>query len=97
MIADKAKTDATNPEIRKIAHTVSSQETERASVYAALLTSWNESYLNITDLVKLEGAKIGYGELVELQIASQAEYKAEMRTFRTIRNLCYKWLYTNYA
>ena len=133
MIADKAKTDATNPEIRRIAQTVSTQETERANVYAALLTSWNESYLNITDfpetggcngyptfsgmlphldvgkyrlssgesvdttfltlliehhkkatdLVKLEGAKIGYGELVKLQIASQAEYKAETKTFET--------------
>lgn len=133
MIADKAKTDATKPEIRQLAEQVSSQETERASVYAALLTSWNESYLNITDfpetggcngyptfsgmlphldvgkyrlssgesvdttfltlliehhkkatdLVKLEGAKIGYGELVKLQIASQAEYKAETKTFET--------------
>jgi len=133
MIADKAKTDATKPEIRQLAEQVSSQETERANVYAALLTSWNESYLNITDfpetggcngyptfsgmlphldvgkyrlssgesvdttfltlliehhkkatdLVKLEGAKIGYGELVKLQIASQAEYKAETKTFET--------------
>ena len=133
MIADKAKTDATKPEIRQLAEQVSSQEAERASVYAALLTSWNESYLNITDfpetggcngyptfsgmlphldvgkyrlssgesvdttfltlliehhkkatdLVKLEGAKIGYGELVKLQIALQAEYKAETRTFET--------------
>lgn len=133
MIADKAKTDATKPEIRQLAEQVSSQETERANVYAALLTSWNESYLNITDfpetggcngyptfsgmlphldvgryrlssgesvdirfltlliehhkkatdLVKLEGAKIGYGELVKLQIASQTEYKAETKTFET--------------
>ena len=133
MIADKAKTDATKPEIRQLAEQVSSQETERANVYAALLTSWTESYLNITDfpetggcngyptfsgmlphldvgkyrlssgesvdttfltlliehhkkatdLVKLEGAKIGYGELVKLQIASQAEYKAETKTFET--------------
>ena len=49
MIADKAKTDATKPEIRRLAEQVSAQETERANVYAALLTSWNESYLNITD------------------------------------------------
>lgn len=133
MIADKAKTDATKPEIRQLAEQVSSQETERANVYAALLTSWNESYLNITDfpetggcngyptfsgmlphidvgkyrlssgesvdttfltlliehhkkatdLVKLEGAKVGYGELVKLQIASQTEYKAEIKTFET--------------
>ena len=133
MIADKAKTDATKPEIRQLAEQVSSQETERANVYAALLTSWNESYLNITDfpetggcngyptfsgmlphldvgkyrlssgesvdttfltmliehhkkatdLVKLEGAKIGFGELVELQKVSQAEYKAEISTIQT--------------
>ena len=135
MIADKAKTDATNPEIRRIAQTVSTQETERANVYAALLTSWNESYLNITDfpetggcngyptfsgmlphldvgkyrlssgesvdttfltlqiehhkkatdLVKLEGAKIGFGELVKLREISQKEYKAEISTFETIQ------------
>lgn len=133
MIADKAKTDANNPEIRQLAKQVSFRETERANVYAALLTSWNESYLNITDfpetggcngyptfsgmlphlevgkyrlssgesvdatfptlliehhkkatdLVKLEGAKVGYGELVKLQIASQTEYKAEIKTFET--------------
>ena len=133
MIADKAKTDATKPEIRRLAEQVSAQETERANVYAALLTSWNESYLNITDfpetggcngyptfsgmlphldvgkyrlssgesvdttfltmliehhkkatdLVKLEGAKIGFGELVELQKVSQAEYKAEISTIQT--------------
>lgn len=39
MIADKAKTDATKPEIRRLAEQVSAQETERANVYAALLTS----------------------------------------------------------
>jgi uncharacterized protein (DUF305 family) len=133
MIADKAKTDTTKTEIRRLAEQVSAQETERANVYAALLTSWNESYLNITDfpetggcngyptfsgmlphldvgkyrlssgesvdtafltlliehhkkatdLVKLEGAKVGYGELVKLQIASQTEYKAEIKTFET--------------
>jgi uncharacterized protein (DUF305 family) len=135
MIADKAKTDATKPEIRQLAEQVSSQETERANVYAALLTSWNESYLNITDfpetggcngyptfsgmlphldvgkyrlssgesvdttfltlqiehhkkatdLVKLEGAKIGYGELVKLREASQKEYGAEINTFETLQ------------
>lgn len=135
MIADKAKTDATKPEIRQLAEQVSSQETERASVYAALLTSWNESYLNITDfpetggcngyptfsgmlphldvgkyrlsngesvdttfltlliehhkkatdLVKLEGAKIGYGELVKLREASEKEYGAEISTFETLQ------------
>lgn len=135
MIADKAKTDATKPEIRQLAEQVSSQETERASVYAALLTSWNESYLNITDfpetggcngyptfsgmlphldvgkyrlssgesvdttfltlqiehhkkatdLVKLEGAKIGFGELVKLREASQKEYKAEISTLEALQ------------
>ena len=135
MIADKAKTDATKPEIRQLAEQVSSQETERASVYAALLASWNESYLNITDfpetggcngyptfsgmlphldvgkyrlssgesvdttvlslliehhkkatdLVKLEGAKIGYGELVKLREASEKEYGAEISTFETLQ------------
>lgn len=135
MIADKAKTDATKPEIRQLAEQVSSQETERANVYAALLTSWNESYLNITDfpetggcngyptfsgmlphldvgkyrlssgesvdttfltlliehhkkatdLVKLEGAIIGFGELVKLREASQKEYKAEISTFETLQ------------
>lgn len=135
MIADKAKTDATKPEIRQLAEQVSSQETERANVYAALLTSWNESYLNITDfpetggcngyptfsgmlphldvgkyrlssgesvdmafltlliehhkkatdLVKLEGAKIGYGELVKLREASQKEYGAEISTFERLQ------------
>ena len=135
MIADKAKTDATKPEIRQLAEQVSSRETERASVYAALLTSWNESYLNITDfpetggcngyptfsgmlphldvgkyrlsngesvdttfltlliehhkkatdLVKLEGAKIGYGELVKLREASQKEYGAEISTFEALQ------------
>lgn len=135
MIADKAKTDATNPEIRRIAQTVSTQETERANVYAALLASWNESYLNITDfpetggcngyptfsgmlphldvgnyrlssgesvdttflalliehhkkatdLMKLEGAKIGYGELVKLRETSQEDYKAEISTFETLQ------------
>lgn len=133
MIADKAKTDATKPEIRQLAEQVSSRETARANVYAGLLTSWNESYLNITDfpetggcngyptfsgmlphldvgkyrlssgdsvdktflalliehhkkatdLVNLEGAKIGYGELVKLKIASQEEYKAETRALET--------------
>lgn len=135
MIADKAKIDATKPEIRQLAEQVSSQETKRVNVYAALLTSWNESYLNITDfpetggcngyptfsgmlphldvgkyrlssgesvdttfltlliehhkkatdLVKLEGAKIGFGELVELQKVSRAEYKAEISTLQTYR------------
>lgn len=135
MIADKAKTDATKPEIRRLAEQVSAQETERANVYAALLTSWNESYLNITDfpetggcngyptfsgmlphvdvgkyrlssgesvdtafltlliehhkkatdLVKLEGAKIGYGELVKLRDTSQKEYKAEISTFERLQ------------
>lgn len=135
MIADKAKTDATKPEIRQLAEQVSSRETERASIYAALLTSWNESYLNITDfpetggcngyptfsgmlahldvgkyrlsngesvdttflslliehhkkatdLVKLEGAKIGYGELVKLREASEREYGAEISTFETLQ------------
>lgn len=135
MIADKAKTDATKPEIRQLAEQVSAQETERANVYAALLTSWNESYLNITDfpetggcngyptfsgmlphidvgkyrlssgesvdttfltlliehhkkatdLVKLEGAKIGYGELVKLREASQKEYKAEISTLEALQ------------
>ena len=135
MIADKAKTDATKPEIRQLAEQVSSQETETANVYAAILTSWNESYLNITDfpetggcngyptfsgmlphldvgkyrlssgesvdttfltlliehhkkatdLVKLEGAKIGFGELVKLREISQKEYKAEISTFETLQ------------
>ena len=135
MIADKAKTDATKPEIRQLAEQVSSQEAERASVYAALLTSWNESYLNITDfpetggcngyptfsgmlphldvgkyrlssgesvdttfltlliehhkkatdLVKLEGAIIGFGELVKLRDTSQKEYKAEISTLETLQ------------
>ncbi len=135
MIADKAKTDATKPEIRRLAEQVSAQETERANVYAALLTSWNESYLNITDfpetggcngyptfsgmlphldvgkyrlssgesvdtafltlliehhkkatdLVKLEGSKIGYGELVKLREASQKEYSAEISTFERLQ------------
>ena len=135
MIADKAKADATKPEIRQIAEQVSSQETARASVYAALLSSWNESYLNITDfpetggcngyptfsgmlphldvgkyrlssgeivdatfftlliehhkkaadLVKLEGAKIGFGELIKLREASQKDYKAEISTFETLQ------------
>ena len=135
MIADKAKTDATKPEIRQLAEQVSSQETERANVYAALLTSWNESYLNITDfpetggcngyptfsgmlphldvgkyrlssgesvdttfltlqiehhkkatdLVKLEGAKIGFGELVKLRETSQEDYKAEISTFERLQ------------
>ena len=135
MIADKAKTDATEPEIRQLAEQVSTRETERASVYAALLTSWNESYLNITDfpetggcngyptfsgmlphldvgkyrlssgesvdttfltlqiehhkkatdLVKLEGAKIGFGELVKLREASEKEYGAEISTFETLQ------------
>ena len=135
MIADKAKTDATKPEIRRLAEQVSAQETERANVYAALLTSWNESYLNITDfpetggcngyptfsgmlphldvgkyrlssgesvdtafltlliehhkkatdLVKLEGAKIGFGELIKLREASQKEYKAEISTLETLQ------------
>lgn len=135
MIADKAKTDATKPEIRQLAEQVSAQETERANVYAALLTSWNENYLNITDfpetggcngyptfsgmlphldvgkyrlssgesvdttfltlqiehhkkatdLVKLEGAKIGFGELVKLREASQKEYKAEISTLEALQ------------
>ena len=51
MIADKAKTDATKPEIRQLAEQVSSRETERASVYAALLTSWNESHCHSSILV----------------------------------------------
>ena len=135
MIADKAKTDATKPEIRQLAEQVSSQETARANVYAALLTSWNESYLNITDfpetggcngyptfsgmlphldvgkyrlssgesvdttfltlliehhkkatdLVKLEGAKIGFGELIKLREASQKDYKAEISTLETLQ------------
>lgn len=135
MIADKAKTDATEPEIRQLAEQVSTRETERASVYAALLTSWNESYLNITDfpetggcngyptfsgmlphldvgkyrlssgesvdttfltlliehhkkatdLVKLEGAKIGFGELIKLREASQKDYKAEISTLETLQ------------
>jgi len=59
MIADKAKTDATKPEIRQLAEQVSSQETERANVYAALLTSWDESYLNITDFPETGGCN-GY-------------------------------------
>ncbi len=135
MIADKAKTDATKPEIRQIAEQVSSQETERANDYATLLTSWNESYLNITDfpetggcngyptfsgmlphldvgkyrlssgesvdttfltlliehhkkatdLVKLEGAKIGFGEWVKLREISQKEYEAEISAFETLQ------------
>lgn len=135
MIADKAKIDATRPEIRQLAEQVSSQETERANVYTALLTSWEESYLNITDfpetggcngyptfsgmlphldvgkyrlssgesvdttflalliehhkkatdLMKLEGAKIGYGELVKLRETSQEDYKAEISTFETLQ------------
>lgn len=135
MIADKAKTDATKPEIRQLAEQVSSQETARANVYAALLTSWDENYLNITDfpetggcngyptfsgmlphldvgkyrlssgesvdaafftlliehhrkatdLVKLEGGKIGYGELVKLREASQKEYSAEISAFETFQ------------
>ena len=135
MIADKAKTDATKTEIRRLAEQVSAQETERANVYAALLTSWNESYLNITDfpetggcngyptfsgmlphldvgkyrlssgesvdtafltlliehhkkatdLVKLEGAIIGFGELVKLRDTSQKEYKAEISTFERLQ------------
>lgn len=131
LLADKAKTDATRPEVRQIAEQVSLRETQRAGVYAALLTSWNEKYLNLTDfpetggcsgyptssgmlahkdvgayrlssgktvdtifftlliehhkkavdLDTLEGAKIGYGELVKLQAASQAEYNAEISTY----------------
>ena len=34
MIAKQGKTDATKPEIRQLAEQVSSQETERANVYA---------------------------------------------------------------
>ena len=135
MIADKAKINATKPEIRQVAEQVSTRETERANVYAAILTSWNESYLNITDfpetggcngyptfsgmlphldvgkyrlssgesvdtafltlliehhkkatdLVKLEGAIIGFGELVKLRDTSQKEYKAEISTFERLQ------------
>ncbi len=59
MIADKAKTDAVRPEVRRVAEQVSLQETARANVYATLLTSWNESYLNITDFPETGGCN-GY-------------------------------------
>lgn len=135
LIADKAKTDATQPEIRQVAQDVSAQETERANAYAALLTSWGETYLNITDfpetggcygyptfsgmlphvdvasyrlssgenvdakffsliiehhkkaaeLVKLEGAKIGFGKLVELRNSSQNEYRTEIYKFEALQ------------
>ena len=58
MIADKAKTDAVRPEVRRVAEQVSLQETARANVYATLLTSWNESYLNITDFLKRVAAMV---------------------------------------
>lgn len=35
--------------------------------------------------MKLEGAKIGYGELVKLRETSQEDYKAEISTFETLQ------------
>ena len=53
------------------------------SVDTTFLTLQIEHHKKATDLVKLEGAKIGFGELVELQKVSQAEYKAEISTIQT--------------
>lgn len=54
-LADKAKADATSPEIKAFAATVGAQETERANAYAALLTEWGEKYMNITDYPEVNG------------------------------------------
>lgn len=135
LLADKAKADASRPAIRQLAERVSIRETERANVYAALLISWDEAYMNISDfpekngcngyptfsgmlshsdvgsyrlssnasvdtkfislllehhekandLAKVEGAKIGFGRLIELRKASQKEYMAEISELEDIQ------------
>lgn len=59
LIADKAKSDAVSAEVRQLADQVSSRESQRANMYAALLTSWNETYMNITDFPEVNGCN-GY-------------------------------------
>ncbi len=55
ILADKAKTDAIRPEVRKLAEQISVEETARANVYITMLTEWNESYDNITDFPEVNG------------------------------------------
>ena len=55
------------------------------SVDTAFLTLLIEHHKKATDLVKLEGAIIGFGELVKLRDTSQKEYKAEISTFERLQ------------
>ena len=59
LIAEKAKTDAQRPEVRQFAEQIILQETERANQYKTILTSWDETYMNITDFPETSGCN-GY-------------------------------------
>jgi uncharacterized protein (DUF305 family) len=61
---------------------LSSGESVDAAFFSPMLI---EHHKKATDLVKLEGAKIGYGELVKLREASQKEYSAEISAFETFQ------------
>lgn len=55
------------------------------SVDTTFLALLIEHHKKATDIMKLEGAKIGYGELVKLRETSQEDYKAEISTFETLQ------------
>ena len=55
------------------------------SVDTTFLTLLIEHHKKATDLVKLEGAKIGFGEWVKLREISQKEYEAEISAFETLQ------------
>ncbi len=58
-LADVAKERATRAEIRLIAEQYSAKEAQQAELYANLLKSWNEPYVNLTDFPEVNGCN-GY-------------------------------------
>lgn len=58
-LADVAKERATRAEIRLIAEQYSAKEAQHAELYANLLKSWNEPYVNLTDFPEVNGCN-GY-------------------------------------
>ena len=74
--AEKAISDASTSEVRRIAEEIYSRETEKAAAFAALLTTWNESYVNLTDFPEANGC-LGYPTFTGMSPhAEVASYRA---------------------
>lgn len=55
LLAEKAKNDAVNPEIRRLGAQMNLSETEKANSFARLLEKWNEPFTNITEFPETKG------------------------------------------